>query len=84
MKSHMKAIEVTGTVDQEGKLHLDEALDAIGPGKVRVILLMMEKADLDENEWLRSAANNPAFEFLSDSEEDNYSLADGKPFNDQG
>ena len=31
-----------------------------------------------EQEWLRAAACNPAFEFLADAEEDIYSLADGK------
>ncbi|MDD5460874.1 MAG: hypothetical protein PHG00_04460 [Methylococcales bacterium] len=31
-----------------------------------------------EQEWLRAAASNPAFEFLADVDEDIYSLADGK------
>jgi hypothetical protein len=34
----------------------------------------------DETEWLQAAARNPAFAFLSDPEEDIYSLADGEPF----
>ncbi len=31
-----------------------------------------------EQEWLRAADGNPAFEFLADPDEDVYSLADGK------
>lgn len=35
-----------------------------------------------EAEWLRAAANNPAFASLADPEEDIYSLNDGEPFVD--
>lgn len=42
----------------------------------------VEAGEIDESEWLRSAASNPAFDFLEDPEEDIYTLADGKPFND--
>lgn len=42
----------------------------------------VEAGEIDESEWLRSAASNPAFDFLKDPEEDIYTLADGKPFND--
>jgi tetratricopeptide (TPR) repeat protein len=38
--------------------------------------------EIDEQEWLHAAANNPVFDFLNDPEEDIYTLADGKPFND--
>lgn len=38
--------------------------------------------EIDEQEWLQAAASNPVFDFLKDSEEDIYTLADGKPFND--
>jgi tetratricopeptide (TPR) repeat protein len=41
-----------------------------------------EDGEIDEREWLRAAASNPAFDFLKDPEEDIYTLADGKPFND--
>ena len=37
----------------------------------------------DETEWLRAAARNPAFDLLSNPEEDIYSLEDGRPFYDQ-
>lgn len=38
--------------------------------------------EIDEQEWLQAAASNPVFDFLKDPEEDIYTLADGKPFND--
>jgi tetratricopeptide (TPR) repeat protein len=41
-----------------------------------------EDGEIDEHEWLRAATSNPAFDFLKDPEEDIYTLADGKPFND--
>ena len=80
----MKAIEVTGTVDEQGQLHLDEPLSILGPLRIRVILLFPEEADIDEREWLQAAVNNPAFDFLKDPAEDIYTLTDGKPFYDEG
>jgi hypothetical protein len=40
-------------------------------------------AGLDEAEWVRAAAHNPAFQDLAAPEEDIYSLEDGEPFLDQ-
>jgi hypothetical protein len=34
---------------------------------------MLEESDIDEREWLRAAATNPAFAFLKEPEEDIYS-----------
>jgi hypothetical protein len=34
---------------------------------------MLEETDVDEREWLRAAAMNPAFDFLKEPEEDIYS-----------
>ncbi|HKA52395.1 MAG TPA: hypothetical protein VKJ47_01910 [Candidatus Binatia bacterium] len=79
-----KALEVTGTIDEQRQLHLDEPLPIVGPSRVRVIILIPEETDISETEWLRSAASNPAFDFLREPEEDIYTLADGKPFHDQG
>jgi len=50
---------------------------------VRVILLYPLNGERDEADWLRAAANNPAFADLADLEEDIYSLTDGKPFDDE-
>ena len=84
MEVVMKAIETTGIVDKECRLLLDEPLPIVGPSRVRVIILMAEETDIDEKEWLRAAAINPAFDFLKEPEEDIYSLTDGRPFDDQG
>lgn len=75
-----KAIEITGTVDEMHRLLLDEPVPIAGPSKVRVIILLNEEADIDEQEWLRAATVNPAFDFLKEPEEDIYTVADGKPF----
>ena len=39
--------------------------------------------EIDEQEWLKAAANSSAFDFLKDPQEDIYTLADGKPFHDE-
>ena len=79
----MTAIEMTGTVDENRQLVLDGTLPVTGPVRVRVLVLYPISDEWDEAEWLRSAARNPAFESLSDPEEDIYTLADGKRFYDQ-
>ena len=78
-----KVIETTATINAKRQLVLDEQLPVVGPTKVRVIILLPEDVDIDEKEWLRSASVNPAFDFLKESEEDIYTLVDGKPFHDQ-
>ena len=83
MEAQMTAIEMTGTVDENRQLRLDGTLPVIGPVRVRVLVLYPITQEWDEAEWLQSAARNPAFESLSDPEEDIYTLADGKPFYDQ-
>ena len=83
METSLTAIEVTGTIDEHHQLRLDEALPVTGPRRVRVIVLYPLDADWDEAEWLRAAVGNPAFAELAGPAEDIYSLADGKPFDDQ-
>lgn len=80
----LKALDVVGTIDEQRQLHLDEPLPIVGPSRVRVIILIPEESDMDEKEWLQAAVSNPAFDFLKEPEEDIYTLADGKPFHDQG
>ena len=82
MENPLQAVELIGTIDEKGQLHLDEPISAVGQGRVRVILLP-EEAGIGGNEWLKAAANNPAFDFLEDPDEDIYTLDDGQPFNDQ-
>ena len=84
MENAMKAIELTGTIDAQGKLHLDEPASHLGTGRVRIILLRTEEGDVDEGEWLCGGARNPAFDFLRDPAEDIYSRSDGEPFRDEG
>ena len=82
METPLQAVELIGTIDEKGQLHLDEPISAVGQGRVRVILLP-EEAKIRENKWLKAAASNPAFDFLKDPAEDIYTLDDGQPFNDQ-
>lgn len=83
MEAAMTAIEVTGTVDENHRLKLDEALPVSGPMRVRVILLYPLAEGVEEDEWLRAAARNPVFRDLGAPEEDIYSPDDGEPFSDQ-
>jgi hypothetical protein len=80
----MKAIETTGTVDSERRIVLDEPVAVEGPTRVRLIILLPEDADIGEEEWLKAAARNPAFDFLREPGEDIYTLADGRSFHHTG
>jgi hypothetical protein len=44
---------------------------------------VIESKEIPETEWMHSAAKNPAFDFLSDLEEDIYTLEDGKAIHDK-
>ena len=83
MEVTMAAIETMGTIDEHHQLQLDSLLPITGPRRVRIIVLYPRSDEWDETEWLQAAARNPAFAFLSDPEEDIYSLADGEPFHDE-
>lgn len=78
-----RAIEANGMIDAQRRLLLEEPLPITGPTRVRVIILLPDETDIDEMEWLRAAASNPAFDFLKAPEEDIYSREDGRPFNDE-
>jgi hypothetical protein len=51
--------------------------------RVRVIVLYPVADGIDEDEWLRAAAQNPVFRDLEGTEEDLYSPEDGESFLDQ-
>ena len=76
----LNVIAVKGCVAENRQLHLAEPLPIAGPSSVRIIVLFPgehggeepREPKLDEDEWLRAAANNPA--------EDIYRPTDGKPF----
>lgn len=80
----LKAIDTMGTIDEHRQLHLDDPLPIDGPSRVRVIILVREESDINEQEWLRAAATNSAFDFLDHPAEDIYTLADGRPLSDEG
>ncbi len=77
----LTAIETTGTIEQSGRITIDELLSVDAPVSVRVIVLFPETEDLSESEWLQAASTNEALDFLNDPEEEIYSLTDGKPLN---
>ncbi len=84
MAGAARAIEVTGQIDAQRHLVLDEPLPVAGPARLRVIVLIPEEGDVAEAEWLYAASANPAFAFLREPEEDIYTPDDGKPFCDPG
>ena len=75
----MIAIETTGTVDEQGQLHLREPL-RVTAKSVRVLVLLPADEELTDAEWLAAQAQNPAFDFLHDDAENVYSATDGVPF----
>ncbi len=78
----MNAIETTGIVDAQRQLRLDEPLPIAGPSRVRVIILVPDSTDIEEDAWTKSATTSPVFDFLKDAAEDIYRPEDGKPFHD--
>lgn len=76
----LTAIEMTGTVNANHQIELDQQLPDNAPERVRVIVLYDEADnDIAENEWLSTASQNDVYAFLADDSEDIYTLADGKP-----
>ena len=86
MSAPVRAIETTGVIDEESQLRLDSPLPIVGPSRVRVIVLIPEEEyeGISESEWLYAATTNSSFDFLREPEEDIYTLADGRPFDDKG
>jgi hypothetical protein len=80
MENALRAIEVSGTIDDKQQLHLDEPLGIQGPTRVKVVILVPDYEEVDEIEWARAASKSPSFAFLNDPAEDIYTLNDGKPF----
>ncbi len=76
----MKAVEVTGKINEKGWLTLDQPLQ-LHNKRVRVIILMSEEEDIEDEIWLQSVSSNPAFDFLKDEDENIYSINDGEPVN---
>ncbi|MFN2289742.1 MAG: hypothetical protein ACK2UC_01005 [Anaerolineae bacterium] len=83
VESRMTAIEMTGMIDEDRRLHLGGTLPVSGPLQVRVLILYPLTDAAEEAEWLGAAARNPAFASLHDPSEDIYSLSDGEPYHDE-
>lgn len=83
MSDVMRAVEVEGTIDETGVLHLDLPLPVTLPARVRVILLIDQSKQDSEGEWLYAASRNEAFQFLNEPGEDIYTSKDGKQFKDE-
>lgn len=79
----MKAYELKSKTDKKGHLKIDYNLGR-PLSNVRILILLDEVTSdqEEENLWMNSISNNPAFDFLNDSSEDIYSLKDGEPLND--
>jgi hypothetical protein len=74
----MKAIELTGDIDDQHRLHA-QVPEGLPSGPVRLIVLL---PDEDETgiAWSHGVAREWAKE-LGDSEQDIYTLNDGQPLN---
>ncbi len=74
----MKAIEITGSLNEQGEVELDQPLVATKVVRFRGILLFPDGVD-DAEEWSLPAIQTSAIDYLNDPEEDIYTLEDGKP-----
>lgn len=78
----MQAVEALGHINSIGSLQINTTLP-LKEGKVKVIIMYAENDEaMEEQLWLRSVSNNPAFDFLKVPQEDIYSFNDGKPLHD--
>lgn len=74
----MKAIEITGKVDNQHSLRAQVPED-VPPGEVKLVLLLPDAdEDITKEEWMAFIAENWKDE-LSDPREDIYTLEDGEP-----
>jgi hypothetical protein len=79
----MKAIEITGKIDNEGILTIDQPLK-LHNKQVKIIILIPEEEDeMDDALWLQAVSSNPAFDFLEEEEEDIYTIEDGEPITNE-
>jgi len=77
MIAQAKSYELSGMIDKDHHLVINEKLPVNGPKKVKVIVLVEESTGHDEKEFMRAAQAGSSFDFWNDSEEDIYSLEDG-------
>ncbi len=78
----MKAIEVTGSVNEEGYIALDQPIANAKSQRFRGILLLSDSMDSQEQEWSPAALHASVRDWLDDPEEDIYTLEDGEPIDE--
>ena len=78
----MKAIELNGFLDEKGILKTDSPLEIVNQ-RVKIIVLIPEREEINDLDWVHAAASNPAFDFLREEEEDIYSITDGEPMRNE-
>ncbi len=83
METTLAAIELSGTINENHQIQLDEPLPIEASKRVRVIVLYSAGDDFSEKEWLQATTTNSAFAFLDNPAEDIYTLEDGKPLPDE-
>lgn len=59
----MKTIEIKAKTDKNGNLSISEKLN-LSNKEVRVLILVEEDEEMDENSWLTAISNNPSFIFF--------------------
>lgn len=81
MGQQARVIETEGIIKNH-HLVVDESLPIEEQQKVRVFVLYDQEAEVSEKSWMKAAMKGGSFDFLSDEEEDIYSLEDGVPLNE--
>jgi hypothetical protein len=79
----MKAIEVTGSVNEEGYVAFDQPIANAKSRRFRGILLLPDTIDSQDQEWSPAALSASVRDLLDDPEEDIYTLEDGEPIDDE-
>ena len=73
----MKAIEITGSINEQGIVELDQPLATQKPTRFRGILLFPDQDDTQE--WSLAALKTSVIDLLNDPDEDIYTLEAVKP-----
>ena len=83
METELSALELSGVINRNHQIELDEPLPIDSNTRVRVIVLYSNDDGFSEKEWLQNVSKNEVFDFLKSDSEDIYTLEDGKPITDE-
>ena len=61
MSASLRALETTGTIDEQHRLVLDDAIPVAAQKKVRVLILLPEESDIDGKRVVESRFREPGF-----------------------